>query len=121
MMNIKLLWKKELLKVLLIIICFTEIMIIIRHAILARRAMPVASQLISKWVLSRSVIEEDFFPAEEEASTSAVLRPVPHEGVLAVVTVEPRTGRIQGSRWQVAGTLEHPIKFKASRLFADVE
>ena len=84
-------------------------MSILRHAILAQRALPVESQLIRKWVLNRSVIEEDFLPEEEEASTSAVLRPVPHASVLAVVTVEPSTGRIQGSRWQAARTLEHPI------------
>ena len=81
----------------------------------------MASQLISIWELSHLVIEEDFLPEEEVASTSTVLQPVPHASVLAVVTAEPGTGRIKGSRWQVAWTLEHPIKFKASRLFADVE
>jgi len=105
----------------LIIICFTDIMSIISHAILAQRAMPVASQLISNWVLSCSVIEEDFLPEEEEASTSAVIISIPHARVLAVVTVVPGTGRILGSRLHVAGALEHPIKFEAARIFTDVE
>ena len=95
-------------------------MSIISHAILAQRAMPVASEIMSSWVLSRSLIEEDFLPEEGDTPTSSVIQ-LPHASVLAVVTVEPGTGRILGSRWQVAGLLEHSNKFEAARLFSDVE
>ena len=64
-------------------------------------------------------MEEDFLP--EEDSTGASVMPLPPASVLAVVTVEPGTGRLVGSRWQVAGELENNFKFKANRLFSDVE
>ena len=81
--------------------------------------MPVAPPL--RWVVNRSVIEEDFLPEEEDTSTLAVIHSVLHASVLAVKTVEPGTGRIKGSRWQVAGALEQPVKFKTARLFSNVE
>ena len=75
-------------------------MSIITSAILAQKAMPVASEVMSSWVVSRSLMEEDFFP--EENSSSASVIPLLYASVMAVVTVEPGTGRIMGSCWQLA-------------------
>ena len=63
--------------------------------------MPVASETMSGWVVSRSLMDEEFY-AEGDLSQASVM-PLPQASVLAVVTVEPGTGRIIGSRWQAAG------------------
>ena len=60
-------------------------MSIINHKLLTQRALPVASQAMSAWVVSRSLMEEDFSP--EEDSTGASVMPLSPVSVLAVVTV----------------------------------
>ena len=94
-------------------------MSIINHKLLTQRALPVASQAMSAWVISRSLMEEDF--ASEEDSTEASVTTLPPISVLAVITVEPITGRVMGSRWQVAGELDSIITFKANKIFSNVE
>ena len=72
---------------------------------------PASGIPMSAWVFSRSLMEEDFSPEEDSAGASVTT--LPPISVLAVITVEPVTGRVMGSRWQVAGELENIIKFKA--------
>ena len=65
--------------------------------------------------------EMDFTPDVEEPSSSAVISTMPPASVLAIINVEPLTGRVLGSHWKVSGNIKQPIKFNASRLFANVE
>ena len=74
-----------------------QIMAYIKHAILAQKALPVAPHVINKWVINRSVNEADFTPDLEEPSSSAVLNTLPPASVLAIITVEPSSGRVLGS------------------------
>ena len=67
-------------------------MSIINHKLLTQRALPVASQAMSAWVISRSLMEEDFAPEEDSAEASVTT--LPPIIVLAVITVEPVTGRV---------------------------
>ena len=67
------------------------------------------------------MIEEDFIPDSSEASMSAVINTIPPASVLTIINIELGTGRIFGSHWQVAGDIKQPIKYKASRLFVNVE
>ena len=76
-------------------------MSIINHKLLTQRALPVASQAMSAWVFSRSLMEEDFSPEEDSAGASVTT--LPPISVLAVIIVEPTTGKVMGSRWQDAG------------------
>ena len=94
-------------------------MSIINHKLLTQRALPVAFQAMSAWVFSRSLMEEDFSPEEDSAGASVMT--LPPISVLAVITVEPITGRVMGSRWQVPGEMQNNIKFKANRMFSNVE
>ena len=94
-------------------------MSIVNHKLLTQRALPVASRAMSAWVFSRSLMEEYFAPEEDSAGASVT--PLPPVSVLAVITVEPVTRRVMGSRWQVAGELDNIIKFKANRIFSNVE
>ena len=82
-------------------------MSIINLKLLTQRALPVASQAMSAWVFSRSLMEEYFAPEEDSAGASVT--PLPPVSVLAVITVEPVTRRVMGSRWQVAGELDNII------------
>ena len=93
----------------------------IKHAILAQKALPVAPHIINRWVINRSVNEVDFAPELEEPSSSAVLNTLPQASVLAIITVEPASGRVLGSHWKVSGDFRNTIKFDASRLYANVE
>ena len=93
----------------------------IKHAILAQKALPVAPHVINRWVINRSVNEVDFTPDLEEPSSSAVLNTLPPASVLAIITVEPSSGRVLGSHWKVAGDFSNIIKFDAARLYANVE
>ena len=93
----------------------------IKHAILAQRAVPVAPHIINRWVVSRSVSEVDFTPDVNEPSSSAVIRTMPPASVLAIINVEPLTGRVLRLHWKVSGDIKQPIKFNTSRLFANVE
>ena len=88
----------------------------IKHAILAQKALPVAPHVINRWVINRSVNEVDFTPELEEPSSSAVLNTLPPASVLAIITVEPASGRVLGSHWKVSGDFPNTIKFDASRL-----
>ena len=45
---------------------------------------------------------------------------LPPISVLSVITVEPITGRVLGSRWQVSGDM-NTIKFRANRVLSGVE
>ena len=82
-------------------------------------AMPVAPQAMSSWVISRSLMEEDFSP--EDDSTTVSVTDLPPASVLAVITVEPVTARVIGSRWCVSGTLGNALKFRAAKIFSGVE
>ena len=93
----------------------------IKHAILAQKALPVAPHVINRWVINRSVNEVDFTQDLEEPSSSAVLNTLPPTSLLAIITVEPSSGRVLGSHWKVAGDFTNVIKFDAARLYANVE
>ena len=93
----------------------------IKHAILAQKALPVAPHIINRWVINRSVSEVDFTPDLEDPSSAAVISTLPPASVLAIINVVPSTGRVLGSHWKVSGDIKQPIKFDASRLFANVE
>ena len=82
-------------------------------------ALPVAPEAMSSWVISRSRMEEDFAP--EDDSTAVSVTDLPPASVLAVITVEPVTARVLGSRWCVSGTLGSVLKFRAAKIFSDVE
>ena len=82
-------------------------------------ALPVAPEAMSSWVISRSLMEEDFAP--EDDSTAVSVTDLPPASVLAVITVEPITARVLGSRWCVSGTLGSVLKFRAAKIFSDVE
>ena len=82
-------------------------------------ALTVAPQAMSAWVISRSLMEEDFSP--EDDSTSGSVSTLPPASVLAVITVEPVTARVIGSRWCVSGTLGSVLKFRAAKIFSNVE
>ena len=94
-------------------------MSIISNKMFLKSALPVAGHAMSAWVISRSLLEEDFAP--EDDSTTASVSTLPPVSVLAVITVEPVTARVIGSRWCVASMLGSVLKFRASRIFADVE
>ena len=64
-------------------------------------------------------MEEDFSPEEDSAGASVTT--LPPISVLLVISVEPVTGRVMGSRWQVAGEMQNTIKFRANRVFSSVE
>ena len=80
--------------------------------------MPVASQVMSAWVISRSIMEEDFSP-EEDVANSSVTSTSPISA-LAVITVEPITGRVMGSRWSICGEMNQ-FKFRANRVLPDID
>ena len=69
----------------------------IKHAILTQKAVPVAPHIISRWVVSRSVSEVDVTPDVNEPSSSEVISTMPPVSVLAIINVEPLTGRVMGS------------------------
>ena len=71
-------------------------MSIISTKLFTKTALPVAAQAMSAWVISRSLMEEDFAPEDE--STTASVSTLPPIGVLAVITVESDTARVMGSR-----------------------
>ena len=71
-------------------------MSIIASKMFLLNAMPVAPQAMSSWVISRSLMEEDFAP--EDDSTTVSVADLPPASVLAVITVEPVTARVIGSR-----------------------
>ena len=78
-----------------------QIMAYIKHAILAQRALPVAPHIINRWVFNRSVSEVDFTPDLEDPSLAAVISNLPSASVLAIINVEPSSGRVLGSHWKV--------------------
>ena len=88
------------------------------YQLLSQRPMPVASQIIKGWVINRSVMEEDFSPEDGDAN-SPVASPSPISA-LAVITVEPSTGKVLGSRWSIGGEMSQ-FKFRANRIFPDIE
>ena len=98
-----------------------QIMAYIKHAILAQKALPVAPHVINRWVINRSVSKVDFTLDLEDPSSAAVIRTLPPASVHTMINVEPSTGRVLGSHWKVSGDIKQPIKFDASRLFANVE
>ena len=69
----------------------------IKHAILSQRALQVAPHIINRWVINCSVSEVDFTPDLEEPTSSAVINTIPPASVLAIITVEPSSGRVLGS------------------------
>ena len=85
------------------------------YQLLSQRPMPVASQIIKGWVINRSVMEEDFSHADGDANL-----PVATPSALAVISVEPNTGKVLGSRWSIGGEMS-PFKFRANRIFPDFE
>ena len=98
---------------------FQSEMSVISNKMFLKSALPVAGQAMSAWVISRSLMEEDFSP--EDDSTTVSVSTLPPVSVLAVITVEPVTARVIGSRWCVAGTLGSVLKFRAGRIFSNVE
>ena len=94
-------------------------MSIISNKMFLLNALPVAPQAMSAWVISRSLMEEDFAP--EDDSTTVSVADLPPASVLAVITVEPVTARVVGSRWCVSGTLGSVLKFRAAKIFSNVE
>ena len=80
--------------------------------------MPVASQVMSAWVISCTIMEEDFSPEEDSAGSSVTT--MPQISALSVIMVEPIMGRVLGSRWQVSGDM-NTIKFRANRVLSGVE
>ena len=93
-------------------------MSIISNKLFTKTALPVTAQAMSAWVISRSLMEEDFSP--EDDSTTASVAMLPPVSVLAVITVEPVTARVMGSRWCIAGMLNNTLKFRANRIFPNV-
>ena len=85
------------------------------YQLLSQRPMPVASQIIKGWVINRSVMEEDFSHEDGDANL-----PVATPSALAVISVEPNTGKVLGSRWSIGGEMS-PFKFRANRIFPDFE
>ena len=55
------------------------------YKLLSQRAMPVASQVMSAWVVSRSIMEEDFSPEEDTARSSVTT--MPPMSALSVITI----------------------------------
>ena len=94
-------------------------MSIIASKMFLLNAMPVAPQAMSSWVISRSLMEEDFAP--EDDSTTVSVADLPPASVLAVITVEPVTARVIASRWCVSGTLGSALNFRAAKIFSGVE
>ena len=94
-------------------------MSIISNKMFLLNALPVAPQATSSWVIRRSLMEEDFVP--EDDSTTVSVADLPPASVLAVITVEPVTARVIGSRWCVSGTLGSVLKFRAAKIFSNVE
>ena len=88
------------------------------YKLLSQRAMPVASQVMSAWVISRTIMEEDFSPEEDSARSSVTN--MPPISALSVITVEPITGRVLGSRWNISGDM-NTFKFRANRVLPGVE
>ena len=70
-------------------------MSIISNKMFLKSALPVAGHAMSAWVISRSLLEEDFSP--EDDSTTASVSTLPPVSVLAVITVEPVTARVIGT------------------------
>ena len=98
---------------------FQSEMSVISNKMFLQSALPVAGQAMSAWVISRSLMEEDFSP--EDDSTTVSVSTLPTASVLAVITVETITARVIGSRWCVSGTLGSVLKFRAARIFSNVE
>ena len=94
-------------------------MSIITNKMFLLSALPVAPQAMSAWVISRSLMEEDFSP--EDDSTTVSVADLPPASVLAVITVEPVTARGIGSRWCVSDTLGSVLKFRAAKIFSNIE
>ena len=88
------------------------------YKLLSQRTLPVASQVMSAWVISRSIMEEDFSPEEDEANSSVASTST--ISALAVITVEPITGRVMGSRWSICGEMNQ-FKFRANRVLPDID
>ena len=80
--------------------------------------MPVASQVMSTWIVSRSIMEEDFSPEEDTARSSVTT--MPPVSALSVITVEPITGRVLGSKWSISGDM-NTFKFRANRVLPGVD
>ena len=88
------------------------------YKLLSQRTLPVASQVMKDWVINRSIMEEDFSPEEDDANSPvASTSPI---SALAVITVEPITGRVMGSRWSIDGEMSQ-FKFRANRVLPDIE
>ena len=88
------------------------------YKLLSQRTLPVASQVMKDWVINRSIMEEDFSPEEGDANSPvASTSPI---SALAVITVEPSTGRVMGSRWSIGGEMSQ-FKFRANRVLPDIE
>ena len=88
------------------------------YKLLSQRTLPVASQVMREWVISSSIMEEDFSPEEDDANSPvASTSPI---SALAVITVEPITGRVMGSRWSIGGEMNQ-FKFRANRVLPDIE
>ena len=77
--------------------CFQINMSLITSKLFLSNALPVAPEAMSSWVISRSLMEEDFAP--EDDSTTVSVTDLPPASVLAVILVEPVTARVIGSRW----------------------